>query len=161
MPKRDSDATTYTAKRVCKAAGIELGTLRAWRRARGDLPAVVVVENEKDEAMSWTRYTLGDALRICVLAGLVHAGVDLRVAAELVEALQTESRRFKVPVKAVEGDLPYYLIVSTMTEKMPRTKLGWSVPDVLLSNDPEDAVAMVIDIAKICRGALQALREAR
>ncbi len=146
---------TYTAARVCAAAGIKLTTLRTWR-ARG-----LIVVSKKSE-QDWTRYSEIHALQVCVLAALGRYGFDLEIGAFMFRDLDLQ-----LDDRLYDGK-PLYLTMS-MSERFAEggkqevraaTDLSRSIyVDDLLEGDPNNAVAIVVDLAKIFRRALAILRE--
>lgn len=142
---------TYTTTRVCAAAGIKAAMLRTWC-ARG---LVIVAKEEEKE---WTRYSELEALRVCVLASLRRSGVDLQVAAEAIENIDMGDKRLR------DGK-PIYLVVSMVDADLSgRGRTGMlaeftrAVDRELFSDDPSDAVAIVVNMAKLIARALTSLK---
>lgn len=154
MPKTAPriESKSYIAPQLCEAAGIKPTTLRTWR-ARG------LIKVAKDHDREWTRYSETDALRICALAHMVRSGVELNVAASILEDLELDERFY--------DGAPLYMVV-TMATALPKHSgaaglffLTREVPQSLLSpDDPDDAVALIVDVAKIFRNARNALNGA-
>lgn len=123
-----------------------------------------MLEIEKEEEMGWTRYSEGDALRICVLARLVSAGIDLRLAGRVVQGL-TDYKVFK---ELAAGAL--YVTVSGIREvtNSRGDSFGFAFQQVWhpTRNRPakfksdDESVAIVVDVARIYRAAQQALKAA-
>ena len=161
--------TTFTAKAVCHAADIKHTTLNAWRTRplRGDKdpngPRILTIKSSG----GWTRYNLSDAIRVCVLADLVRAGIELGAAAEIVNRLQSEDGLFRVDPAKVSTEQPSYRAVSKIKELRSDSGRAWSLSvadvdslgDLRLTGD--DSVAIVIDAAKIFRSAIRALRKVK
>ena len=154
MTKTEPERQTYTASQVCKAAGIELSTLRTWRNKR----KLIVVE--KGSEQEWTRYTEIDALRICGLATLGRFGIDLEIAAYMFRdyALQLDDRLY-------DGD-PLFLSMSFRVDESGKTRIATDLsrsiyPDDLFAPDLSNSVAVIVDVAKIFRSAMKALRGTR
>ena len=150
---------TFVAPRVCLAAEIKPSTLRTWRK-RG----FVVVEKEHERG--WTLYSAGDLLRICVLARLVRAGVDLGLASRIVIGL-SDAGELK---RALDGKASFVTVskieVNVDDPKKPSGpafEVQWSATrrfPLEESADSTDSVGLVIDVAKILRRVKRVLAEA-
>lgn len=141
---------TYTASAVCEAAGIKTTTLRAWR-SRG------IVNVAKDAEADWTRYSDADLMRVCVLAELGRSGMDLALAAPIVEGLD-----FERPADRVSDPL---LLAATIGRGGATVKTGgnvrWSRSRRVEIEESSDLVTIVVDVAKILERARAALGSAR
>ena len=153
----NQEEETYTAAAVCRAARVNLATLRSWR-ARG------IFRVEQDRGEGWTRYTESDALRVCVLAALARSGVDLTLAAQIVQGLI----EFRVLKAAIDPKQRYVTISRVAFVDEPRGPRGWSYelrwaprPSVPLdTKDESDAVGFSFDLGKLNRTAHAALKGA-
>lgn len=153
-------ARTYPAAAVCDAAGIEQATLRNWRK-RG----LVRIENEKTSAQAKerTRYTEIDALKVCLLAAFSRCGFDL----ELVQAA-FDSYTKPLGDRLYDYEKPLFLSMSFTERSVAgrrKTVMACDLSRTLYEHDlfsvtePTNTVAIVIDLAKIFRNALDTLNE--
>ncbi|MFT3843345.1 MAG: hypothetical protein QM723_40560 [Myxococcaceae bacterium] len=151
----------FSAKDVCRAAGINEPTLRTWRSRR--------LVASPGTANAWTRYPLVYLMKVVVLAELGRRGIDLEFASEflsvfdMAEDIDGDDRN----EKRWRGDGPLFLEGSLAVEyeekrgKRSKRKhaLGLLVivpgPRVeVCANDIEDdTVTVVMDLAKVFASA--------
>jgi hypothetical protein len=100
----------FTAGAICKAADVTPTTLNTWRARR-------LVEFPKNNSLEWTRYSVADAMVICLVAHMVRSGLGTKLAAQVATGLREENfleRNFAVvfdvivdPATLLPGQAPY------------------------------------------------------
>lgn len=84
----------FFAPDLCRLGGIKPTTLRTWR-SRG------LIAVDKDHDREWTRYDRSTALRVLVLAALVQAGLEPKVAARYASGIAERPSAQSITVGAV------------------------------------------------------------
>lgn len=162
-PRAAGNERRYTIGAVCAAAGIKSTTLNTWR-ARGELVI------EKESALGWTRYDDQDALRVCLLAGLLRKGFEFRLAVAVTDGLHEEG--LLAPV--LKGE-PWFVAVFGVDQNIDDRRrpdgpayelrcapsLARLVRHVAKSSAREDWAWQFIDLAKMWRNAERVLKESR
>lgn len=145
---------TYVASELCAAAGIKPNTLRTWRARWRDQGFLAV---DKEHAREWTHYTESDALQVIMLAALIRNGIEPGVAVVVIVEYADD---FSPAVwRSLRAGEPKFVTLS-MLDPDPRAALvvvSGSPPVLSASEFDDDAVTIVIDLAKLYRRAKRAL----
>jgi hypothetical protein len=151
---------------VSRLARISDSTLRQWRK-RGFLPAT-------KSPNAWPTFSVMETLRVAVIAELGRYGVDLKFAADMVEAFDLidgeafdfdgHSFNNEAATKRLRG--PLYLRASqggwvsdeegnrhAMPVTAPKVGVAELVKDrrFTISDDPDDTVVIAVDVSKVFR----------